>query len=186
MKVIETGLSRTGTMSARIVLGRPCRNWEDGCKPVGRKTMKPKGGTLALASMLALGVPAASAQTFADDPRPAEDRWEALWQAKDAEALAALYATDAMRLPPHGSRTVGPEAIEAVFEEEFAAGLENLQLEATEIGHDGNLGRAVGDQSVEFPVEGEMMTGTGTSVVHHRKEEDGVWRIVIGTWNDAP
>jgi uncharacterized protein (TIGR02246 family) len=142
--------------------------------------------TLALAVILALGVPAASAQTVADELRAAEDRWEALWQAKDAEGLAALYATDAMRLPPDGSRTVGLEAIEAMLEEEFAAGLENLQLEATEIGHDGDLGWVVGDQSIEFPVEGEMMTGTGNYVVIYRKEDDGVWRIVVDTWNDAP
>lgn len=127
-----------------------------------------------------------AAQTVADELRAAEDEWQALWLAKDAQALAALYAEDGMRLPPDATRTVGRDAIEAMFEDEFAAGLENLQLEATEMGHDGNLGWIVGNSTIDFPMGDSMGTGTGNYVVVYRKEADGVWRIVIDTWNDAP
>jgi uncharacterized protein (TIGR02246 family) len=127
-----------------------------------------------------------AAQTVADELRAAEDRWEELWAAKDAQGLAALYTEDAMRLPPDATRTVGRDAIEAMFEDEFAAGLENLQLEATDIDHDGNVGWVVGNSTIEFPTGDTMGTGTGNYVVVYRKEADGVWRIVIDTWNDAP
>lgn len=141
---------------------------------------------LAAAMVPIIAVTAASAQTVEDELRAAEDEWEALWEAKDAEGLAALYAEDGMRLPPDASRTVGRDAIEEMFEGEFAAGLENLQLEPTEIGHDGNLGWVVGNSTIEFPMGDTMGTGTGNYVVVYRKEDDGVWRIVIDTWNDAP
>jgi uncharacterized protein (TIGR02246 family) len=141
---------------------------------------------LAVASLTMAAWHGVAAQTVADELRAAEDEWQALWLAKDAQALAALYAEDGMRLPPDATRTVGREAIEAMFEDEFAAGLENLQLEATEMGHDGNLGWIVGNSTIEFPMGDSMGTGTGNYVVVYRKEADGVWRIVVDTWNDAP
>jgi uncharacterized protein (TIGR02246 family) len=141
---------------------------------------------LALAATAAMGATAVAAQSVADELRAAEQEWETLWNSQDAEGLAALYAEDGMRLPPDATRTVGREAIEAMFEGEFAAGLENLQLEATDIGHDGNLGWVVGNNTIDFPMGDTMGTGTGNYVVIYRKEADGAWRIVVDTWNDAP
>jgi ketosteroid isomerase-like protein len=79
------------------------------------------------------------------------------------------------------------DAIGAGFEDELAAGLE-VQLDATDMGQDddGDLGWVFGEQTVQFPVDGEMMTGTGNYVIVQRQEDDGVWRIVVDTWNDAP
>jgi uncharacterized protein (TIGR02246 family) len=139
-----------------------------------------------MAAILVSALSAAAAQSAEDELRAAEDEFEALWNEKDAAGLAGLYAEDGMRLPPDASRTVGREAIEEMFVGEFEAGLANLQLEATEFGHDGNLGWVVGNSTIEFPTGDTMGTGTGNYVVVYRKEEDGVWRIVIDTWNDAP
>ena len=149
--------------------------------------MLSKIAMLALVPMAVLAATAVSAQTVADELRAAEDEWQRLWDAKDAEGLAGLYAEDAMRLPPDGSRVVGRDAIQAAVEGELAAGLV-VQLSATDVGHDddGDLGWVVGDQTVQFPSDGGMMTGTGNYVVVYRKEDDGQWRIVIDTWNDAP
>jgi uncharacterized protein (TIGR02246 family) len=141
---------------------------------------------LAVAALPILVATMASAQTVEDELRAAEDQWQELWAAQDVQGLAALYAEDGMRLPPDASRVVGRDAIEAMFKDEFAAGLENLQLEATDIGHDGNIGWVVGNSTIEFPMGDTMGTGTGNYVVVYRKEADGVWRIVIDTWNDAP
>ena len=142
---------------------------------------------LALVPMAVLAATAVSAQTVADELRAAEDEWQRLFEAGDAEGLAALYAEDGMRLPPDGSRTVGRDAIRVALEGDIGAGLE-LELETTDVGHDddGELGWVVGDQTVRFPVDGEMMTGTGNYIIVYRKEDDGAWRIVIDTWNDAP
>ena len=125
-------------------------------------------------------------QSVDDELRATEDRFEAIWNEKDSAGLAELYAEDGMRLPPDASRTVGREAIEAMFAGEFEAGLANLRLDATEFGHDGDLGWVVGNSTIEFPTGDTMGTGTGNYVVVYRKEDDGVWRIMIDTWNDAP
>lgn len=149
--------------------------------------MLSKTTMLALASMAVMAAPVASAQSVAEELQAAEAEWQRLFDAGDAEGLAALYAEDAMRLPPDGSRTVGREAIRAALAGDMAAGLE-LDLQTTELGHDddGELGWVVGDQTVRFPVDGEMMTGTGNYIIVYRKDEDGAWRIVVDTWNDAP
>ena len=149
--------------------------------------MSSKIAMLALVSMAVMAAPVASAQSVADELRAAEAEWQRLFDAGDAKGLAALYAEDAMRLPPDGSRTVGREAIEAALAGDIDFGLE-LDLETTDVGHDddGELGWVVGDQTVRFPVDGEMMTGTGNYIIVYRKEDDGAWRIVVDTWNDAP
>lgn len=148
--------------------------------------MTTKLAIAAIAAFPLVAAATASAQTVEDELRAAEDRYETLWNEKNAPELAALYAEDAMRLPPDGTRIVGRAAIEAMLEGEFAAGLENLQLEATDIGYDGNLGWVVGDMTIDFPTGDTMGTGTGNYVVVYRKEDDGAWRLVIDTWNDAP
>ena len=149
--------------------------------------MLSKTTMLALASMAVMAAPVASAQSVAEELQAAEAEWQRLFDAGDAEGLAALYAEDAMRLPPDGSRTVGRDAIRTALEGDIGAGLE-LDLETTDVGHDddGELGWVVGDQTVRFPVDGEMMTGTGNYIIVYRKDDDGAWRIVIDTWNDAP
>jgi uncharacterized protein (TIGR02246 family) len=146
-----------------------------------------KSGVLALTAIAVMTAAVASAQTVEEELRAAEAEWQRLWDAGDAEGLAALYAEDAMRLPPDGSRTVGRVAIQEVFEGDMGAGLE-LDLETTDVGHDedGELGWVIGDQTVRYPANGEMMTGTGNYVIVYRKEADGAWRIVVDTWNDAP
>lgn len=142
-------------------------------------------GILAALATAAAAWSGALADT-AEDLRQAEQTWLELWTARDAAGLAQLYAEDGIRLPPDASRIQGREAIEDMFEAEFEAGLENLQLEPTDIGHDGDLGWVVGNLSIDFPMGDSMGTGTGNYVIVYRKEDDGAWRIVIDTWNDAP
>lgn len=144
-----------------------------------------KAALLATA-MFAIAGTVAAAQTVEDELRAAEDQWQDLFNAGDAAGLAALYADDAMRLPPDGSRTVGRAAIEAALQGDFDAGLENIQLDATDIGHEGDLAYVVGDNTIDFPMGDAMGTGSGTYVLIYRKEDDGAWRIVVETWNDAP
>ncbi|MBJ3763823.1 SgcJ/EcaC family oxidoreductase [Maribius pontilimi] len=140
---------------------------------------------LAAAALVTAGN-AVTAQSVEDQLREAEDKWQELFNAGDAAGLADLYTEDAMRLPPDGSRTVGRDAIEAALQGDFDAGLENIQLDATEIGHDGNLGYVVGDNTIDFPKGDAMGTGSGNYVLIYRKEDDGTWRILVETWNDAP
>lgn len=129
----------------------------------------------------------AEADSVSDELRQAEERWTELWNAKDAAGLSMTYTEDGMRLPPDGSRVQGRKALQEMFEEEFGAGQINRKLEPTDVGYDGNLAWVVGDFSFDFPTEGGAVgTATGNYTAVYRKEADGVWRIVVATWNDAP
>ncbi len=117
----------------------------------------------------------------------AEQTWVKLYNARDAVGLAKRYVEDGMRLPPDASRHQGRAAIQAHLQQEFDAGLTNNTSRPTAMGSDGNLAWLVGDFSVDYPTEGgKMATATGNYVVVYRKEADGVWRLVLETWNDTP
>lgn len=126
---------------------------------------------------------AAWADEVPEELEQAEQEWAALFNAKDAPGLAGRYTEDGMRLPPDASWVVGREAVQAHLQAEFDAGLTNIRLEPWNGGLDGNLGWVVGEFAVEYPTEG---SATGTYSVVYRKDEDGVWRLAVDTWNDAP
>lgn len=135
----------------------------------------------------ALWVSAASAAEVPEELKQAEQEWAALFNAKDAPGLAGRYTEDGMRLPPDATWVVGREAVQAHLQGELDAGLTNIKLEPSEGGSEGNLGWVVGEFMVDYPTEGgETGTATGTYSVVYRKEADGVWRLAVDTWNDAP
>ena len=143
-----------------------------------------------IVTVLALGAMSWSvawADSVRDTLYQGEQTWADLWNAKDAAGLAMTYTEDALRLPPDASRIQGRAAIQAHLQEEFDAGLTNLELEPTDAGHHGDLAWLVGNYSVNYPTEkGDIGTATGNYVMVYRKEADGVWRTIIETWNDAP
>jgi uncharacterized protein (TIGR02246 family) len=147
--------------------------------------------SLAVLTIVALGAVSwsgARADSVEDELDQAhQKKWADFFNAKDAAGLAMHYTEDALQLPPDATRVEGRAAIQEVFKEEFDAGVTNIKLENTDVGHDGNLAWLVGNWSVDFPTDkGDMATATGNYVAVYRKEADGVWRMVIDTWNEAP
>jgi uncharacterized protein (TIGR02246 family) len=80
------------------------------------------------ASVLALGLASASAQT----KDPAVDKlvadWTAAFAKADAKALASLYTENAIRVTPDGGRVVGREAIAKEFATAFAGPWKGAQI----------------------------------------------------------
>lgn len=131
--------------------------------------------------------PIAWADPVQDAIKAAEDRWAKLYNAKDARGLSMLYTRDALRLPPDASRVQGREALQAMFKKEFDDGLKNIKFQSTEIRNDAKMAYVVGNFSLDVPdQQGNITTATGNYVVIYVKESDGVWRLTIDTWNDAP
>lgn len=146
---------------------------------------------LTFATILALGAvlwSGAQADEVRDTLFQAEQKWADLFNAQDAAGLAATYSEDGMRLPPDASRVQGRKAIEAHLQEEFDAGVTNVELEPLEVGHaGGDMAWLLGNWSVEFPTDkGDMGIANGNYLMVYRKEADGVWRTVVETWNEAP
>jgi len=113
--------------------------------------------------------------------------WEAAYNAGDANAIAALYAVDAVLLPPAAPAARGRDAILAFFQADIAAskkaGVVMNLGKNTDVGVSGDLGWESGTYTVT--VNGAVVdAGKFMSVSIKR---DGKWLYLRDTWNsDAP
>jgi uncharacterized protein (TIGR02246 family) len=96
----------------------------------------------------------------------------------DAEALVALYADDAMLLPPDHEPIQGREAIGAFWRQGTDTGLEVTTL-AVEV--DGDLGYLVG--RYHLPPTDEEPADSGQYVMCLRRQRDGSWKLTADIWN---
>ena len=137
-------------------------------------------GLLAFASPVRAGdveaaIEAANAKMVAD------------YAAGDAKAIAEAYAEDAVMLPPDATVVSGREAIAKLWKGWIDDGLKDLTLKSTAIESAGDLAYEVGDFSLQVPGEdGKLTTAPGNYVVVWKHGGDGVWRLKVDTWNDAP
>ena len=116
------------------------------------------------------------------------DSWFTAFNGGDAEAVAALYADDAVVMPPHASVATGREAIKALMTTDIAAtkaaGLV-LVNGASTAGVSGNLGWHQGTYTVKNAT-GETVD-SGSYMEAWKKGADGKWLIIRDIWNsDRP
>ena len=113
--------------------------------------------------------------------------WGKAHNGGDAKAVAALYAEDALLLPPGASGVSGRAAILQYFTKDIAdskaAGAVFLLNAKTDVGVSGNMGWESGTYKVT--VKGAVVeTGKFLSV---SRKKDGKWLYIRDTWNaDAP
>jgi uncharacterized protein (TIGR02246 family) len=113
--------------------------------------------------------------------------WEKAYNGGDAKAVAALYAEDALLLPPGASGVSGRAAILAFFTKDIAgsaaAGAVFVVDPKTDVGVSGNMGWESGKYNVT--AKGAVVeTGKFLSV---SSKKDGKWLYIRDTWNsDAP
>jgi uncharacterized protein (TIGR02246 family) len=98
--------------------------------------------------------------------------WMEAFNNHDAESLAALYAPDAVSLPPNEPAVFGRDAIGATHQELFAMGDFKIDLEALETVIDDELAYVAGRY--------RMWTGDGDLVDRGKYIE--IWRPVDGEW----
>jgi uncharacterized protein (TIGR02246 family) len=98
----------------------------------------------------------------------------------DAEALTALYAEDAVLLPPDHEPIEGREAIGEFWSQGTDSGLEvtTLRLEV-----EGNLGYLVGRYHLPA-TEGEP-EDSGKYVMCLKRQMDGSWKLTADMWNSS-
>lgn len=98
----------------------------------------------------------------------------------DAEALTALYADDAMLLPPDHEPIEGREAIGEFWSQGTDSGLEvtTLRLEV-----EGDLGYLVGRYHLPA-TEGEP-EDSGKYVMCLKRQRDGSWKLTADIWNSS-
>ena len=138
--------------------------------------MRQVAAVLALVlSMLAVAVaqqPAATAEPSVILPKELArvlTDYETAWQAKDAAALARLFAEDGYVLPNGGTPVKGRAAIEKFYTGHGGP----LSLRAIAFASDGNVGYILGGYASKA---GEPDTGKFTLTL--RKDTSGRWQIV--------
>lgn len=111
--------------------------------------------------------------------------------AMDADAVAVLYADDAIEMPPNEPARVGREAIRERYAGAFQLGMASSEFTITSVDIDGMDGLAYDRGTWTWtgtpPGMTEPVTETGKHVSVVRRQEDGSWLWTAVIWNsDLP
>lgn len=142
-------------------------------------------GLVALVCSLAGDADAAPPKAGADEAaiRAQGRDWEKAFKAGDAKAVAALYAEDALLLPPGNPGVRGRAAIQAFFIKDIAeakaAGVVLVVNPKTDVGVSGDMGWESGTYTAT--VKGAVVeSGKFLSV---SRKKNGKWLYLRDTWN---
>ncbi len=133
----------------------------------GARVAVPKGSMVSFETAAA-NPTAAVKSTFSANG----NLWMEAFNSHDAKAVAALYTTDAVLLPPNEPAVFGRDAIAATHAELFARGDFKIDIEPIETVIDGQLAYVAGRY--------RMWTDDGALVDHGKYIE--IWRPVDGQW----
>lgn len=139
-------------------------------------------------AMLALvtGLAACHGRATPDDPiarqgiEAAVTRYVAASNRGDADALMALYAEDAVLLPPDHEPIEGREAIGEFWRQGTDQGLEVSTLR---VDTDGKLGYLVG--RYRLPATEDEPADSGKYVMCLERQRDGSWLLTADIWNSS-
>jgi uncharacterized protein (TIGR02246 family) len=108
------------------------------------------------------------------------DRYVAASNDGDADALAELYADDALLLPPDHEPIHGREAIVEFWRQGTDEGLEvsTLRLEVN-----GDVAYLVG--RYRLPPTDEESADSGQYVLCLKRQADGAWKLTADIWNGS-
>ena len=99
--------------------------------------------------------------------------------AKDIDALAALYTSNARLMPPNAEMATGTNAVRDTFAGMIDAGIAaNLTSVETRVA--GDIGYNVGTYVLRA---GDEVVDTGKYVETWQRADDGQWRIANDIWN---
>ena len=140
------------------------------CQPAD----KPAGNATEASGVAAVD-PAAEEQAI----RGQVDRWTQLIKAKDAKAIAALYAENGAVMPPNTPIGKGHEAIEKIWGGLLQTPGFDLAItpEQITVSASGDMALDRGTYKLSVAPEGTAQTDTGKYVV--------VWRKIDGEWKAA-
>ena len=119
--------------------------------------------------------------------RAADAEWSAAASRKDAAAIAALYAEDAVAMPPNGAPAKGRAEIEALLKGFFDAGVTAIDITTRSIEFHGDVAIELADYSVTVTPPGkDPIKGAdqGKSVVVWKKKK-GKWQLYRDIWNSS-
>ena len=108
------------------------------------------------------------------------DQYVAASNQGDAAALTALYAEDALLLPPDHEPIHGREAIGEFWEQGTDTGLE---ISALRLEVDGDVAYLVG--RYRLPPTDQENADSGQYVLCLKRQPDGAWKLTADIWNGS-
>ena len=138
--------------------------------------------------VLALLLPAAAAaqSVFSRAPKDAAAVFEKATAAGDVDAIAGLYAPDAVLLAPGGQAIAGRDAIRAVHRRNQAAGPNTIRFSDVKIDVGDDRAILLWSWTSEIAPQGRPPVVTkGRSLVHW-KRISGVWQITADMFQSLP
>jgi uncharacterized protein (TIGR02246 family) len=108
--------------------------------------------------------------------------------AKDAARIGALYAEDAVLMPPNQEMVRGRAAIQAFWQKILDGGAKDLSLTTMHVAVSGDVAYEAGTYQFTLAAPGaQPVTDRGKYVVGLRREADGKWRMAYDVFNsDLP
>jgi uncharacterized protein (TIGR02246 family) len=131
--------------------------------------------------------PAATTSTEADDEalRELSRQGVAEFNAGNLDGLMALYADDAVQMPPNNPIIIGKDSLRSGFEEFLAANTSELSSTVEDIGVSGGWAflRLSYTQSITPKDGGDTTLEVGKWVLILERQADDSWRITTEIWN---
>jgi uncharacterized protein (TIGR02246 family) len=106
--------------------------------------------------------------------------------ARDAAAVAALYADNATLMPSNHAAVSGKAAIEAFLQQEYAAMSMALTVTPRETKAAGDMGYDTGTTAITLTPKagGKAMSSSGKYAVTLARQADGSWKITNLIYNE--
>lgn len=104
------------------------------------------------------------------------------------ENPSAIYASDAITMPPHAAAVTGAEAIGSYHADPSEAQTTSFQVNTAEIEGSGNIAFARGTWTFEGTVNDTInVSDNGKFMVVYKKQADNTWKAYREMWNsDQP
>jgi uncharacterized protein (TIGR02246 family) len=110
------------------------------------------------------------------------------WNAKDVSKVVGHFAGNAVLMPPNASTVRGHESIKGYYDDRFAAGGSDLQLDVRDLGGYGPVAYVSGTYSSRTaPPDGKMATRDRGKFLWLFRNTNGKWYHEYQIWNsDLP
>lgn len=101
----------------------------------------------------------------------------------DLDAIASVFASDAIIMPPDAEMVQGRDAILQHWKGAFDGGLSGLEINPTSIEIIGEVAIEIGHATLSMAPAGAAATVTNVKYVEIWKKVRGKWRVFRGMWN---
>ena len=164
-----------GGLVALLVLGAACQP-----RPTTETAMVSAGSEAATASL---------SDADKASVRAVDEAWARAAKAGDGQAIAALYTTDAVLLPP-GEPIVKGEAAKKYWVD-FGNGYAGpTELNTMTVEGAGDVATAIGTYKMTLTPKKAgakpLPTDAGKYIEVLKRQEDGLWKIAYDIWNQDP